>query len=1008
MATTTTILTLPNELLSVIVSKLDAVHDLAAVARTSRRLCSLANPLLYAAAARHDQTAGPALFHSVQNGFVASVRRLLSHGVDPCITATSLIPLEPLSDQFARSWLAKTLFYHRNSDSSAPPRPGLFHPSRHPEPGEPDFSGAPGSLRQQLWFNYGAFHWTALHIAAASGHGELVTLLLDAGADIDPLLRCWDQCAMMGAVEEAHSYYSNPPKFPQTPLGAAILKGQRSIADLLLSRGASTTVCDGDITALHSAAWQGDLELCRSLLDRAPHLLHAQTSAGLTPFHYAAASDHLEPIGSFLRDQGADIRAALAVDSFYYRGQSRNQRCDSMTQALRRRRYSTALALLDMDPGFATPGEDTVCPLETCLGARNITGADKQRIPAVFLRLFHHQGCISRDKLETMLAEASALHLPQTVGLLLDSANDPVLSNRAINTSLSQAFRAVRSPLAVETVMKLVDYRTTTLGRSSPGISSVFTGGRHLGKLPFYDTPNDHRLEFTNPRALEAALELATRLHDHLITNPGGVDPNDLRIALPSACQPGGLPVCEWLGELGALDRTDKHGFLDMLSGTALPVRAGGNDGKLAEWVIAHADKRGHKDWVLANCDVPHMIVRSDGCAVAIVAVRAGAALASPRSGEGRTRMPKHYGPSWPCQKLRRRSDGRISLGPARHVLPIVCARPELSGAEELLQLAVDNILASEHPERVINCALGVGRLARHTFTPASFVCCTAVTGDEHGAQESTRLALLKILLAAGAEVHATIKAPLKNIEAEIEDITQRHHNESIWTVLAWEAGSMEALPDPAAFIWKDDPIRAAIRSRMPTLVRAMLEARPLPDENTSDAALYLSAACGGDAGGPGGAMDRLSPEVLDIVLSMANLTDPDVPLDLTEERALMRLLRFFLSEDEASNEAAPHQCRCDARLLEAEAGHLTQMVAMLLGRGATWTVESTQPGRSALHVLRTLMKADWGRKSVYKEHNIAEFRKHIVLDLDSEAARTCRDFNPFEFGDIMATTGME
>jgi hypothetical protein len=35
--------------------------------------------------------------------------------------------------------------------------------------------------------------------------------------------------------------------------------------------------------------------------------------------------------------------------------------------------------------------------------------------------------------------------------------------------------------------------------------------------------------------------------------------------------------------------------------------------------------------------------------------------------------------------------------------------------------------------------------------------------------------------------------------------------------------------------------------------------------------------------------------------------------------------------------------------------------------------------------------------KSIYKQHNLGEVHKHIVLGLNSEAARSA-DFNPFMF----------
>ncbi|KAK3899178.1 ankyrin repeat and KH domain-containing protein mask [Staphylotrichum tortipilum] len=1006
-----TLLSLPNEILLLVVAHLDALSDVAAAALTSCRLCSIANPHLYVAAARHRQSAGRALFYSVDKGFVLSVRRLLSHGVDPNLISISSVPLDPVDQGFSRSWPAATFFYRHHSDLTALLRVDSDFDS-DPNNAVSSNEAYPGLALRRRW-REDHFHWTALHIAAACGHDGLIALLLDAGAAIDPLMRCWNRREMMGAVECVVAYRFGQLRFPQTPLGAAISMRQHSAAELLLSRSASILVSNDGITALHAAAWYGDLDLCRSLVDKTPQLLQERTRHGLTPLHYAAASGHLEPIGVLLRERGADIRATFPDNSDLLRAPGLDPQCDSFTQALRRRCYSTASALLDLDPGFATPGDPChTHHLETCLGGPNPTKDDKSLFP-VFQRLFRAQGQLSQKRFNWLLITASALHLPQTVALLLEAAKDRPLSSRVVDTVLSNAFCHVRSSQATETVMALVNYSTTALGRLSPGLASVFAGGLHVRDLTYHQSPSDHNLAFTEPGVLEAVLELAKWIHDRLKAGPGGVSPQDLRLALPGACQPGGLKACEWLCSLGALDCIDEHGFLYMLSGTALPPSSGGNDPRLAEWVVTQADKMGHKDWVLARCDVPHMIVRSNGCAAASVAVRAGAGLTSPRRGAGRTRRAKNSLPYWRCHKLRRLADGRFTSKPAKHVVHTVCARPELDSAEELLRLAVEKIVATKDPRRVINCALSLPLWRNRIFTPASAVCTPAATGggrQDGGAPEPTRLALLTILLAAGAEVHATIEYTRKELESEAEDIEEHGQPESLWTALAWKQGLWKegrntTPPDPPSLIWRDDPVRSAIKSGMPTLVRAMLEARPLLEKNTSNAVLYLLAACGGRAD-PGYGEDRLSPQVLDVVLSMANLTHPDVPLGSNCEPALRILLLFFAERE--FEDSAVHQCRCGADLLKSEASHLTQMIAMLLGRGASWTARSSITDLSALVALKALLKADGRRKSVYKQHNIAELRKHIVLDLDSEASYTCPNFNPFEMGDIKATTGMD
>jgi hypothetical protein len=61
---------------------------------TNRRLFSIANPTLYAAAAR--DLIESALFYAAENDLINLVRRLLAHGVDPNVTYVSPVPRDCL------------------------------------------------------------------------------------------------------------------------------------------------------------------------------------------------------------------------------------------------------------------------------------------------------------------------------------------------------------------------------------------------------------------------------------------------------------------------------------------------------------------------------------------------------------------------------------------------------------------------------------------------------------------------------------------------------------------------------------------------------------------------------------------------------------------------------------------------------------------------------------------------------------------------------------------------
>ena len=283
---------------------------------------------------------------------------------------------------------------------------------------------------------------------------------------------------------------------------------------------------------------------------------------------------------------------------------------------------------------------------------------------------------------------------------------------------------------------------------------------------------------------------------------------------------------------------------------------------------------------------------------------------------------------------------------------------------------------------------------------------------------ESVRLAMLKMLLDAGAEVRTLVEANGGDMEDDAKP------SEPLWQALASEderemsrqqQQQQQQTPSTTAsgpttvwgvVDWQHDPVRCAIWSTMPTLVQAMLEARPLPTKNHPAALRYLHAACGGTRLET---LERptegLSPQILGIVLRMAKLDHADLPLGPKSETALMALLRFYNTTD-LDVPARIHECRCQPDLVGSEKDDLSSMVKLLLAHGAKWQTRCPSTGRTALDELRGLMSQKMRCYGIYKQHNLAELRKHIVLDLYSEAAHSAEGFNPFEMGDIKATKG--
>ncbi|CDJ58048.1 Ankyrin-3, related [Eimeria maxima] len=135
-----------------------------------------------------------------------------------------------------------------------------------------------------------------LHCAASSGHAEIVKLLLQHEATVDPL--------------EASSGW--------TPLMIATLKSAKSqkhidVMMVLLEGGADAEVIDArGNTILHILASRGQTELLKQLLQKIPSLDILGPGFGyMTPLHYATEAGHVDTV-EFLLQLKADPRGVDA------------------------------------------------------------------------------------------------------------------------------------------------------------------------------------------------------------------------------------------------------------------------------------------------------------------------------------------------------------------------------------------------------------------------------------------------------------------------------------------------------------------------------------------------------------------------------------------------------------------------------------------------------------------------------------------------------------------------
>jgi ankyrin repeat protein len=888
------------------------------------------------------------------------------------------------------------------------------------------------------------FLWTALHVAADRGDDELARLLLDSGAAIDPFVRTAERfpalCAR-GSINTAEvdiasatnggDEITERPICREAPLYLAIAGGHKSTAELLLTAGAPTVVCWCSITALHVAAGHGALDMCRFLVDNDATLLERRTDRLLTPFHSAAAAGKLQTIGRFLLERGADLHTPFETD----RG-----RFNVFTHAISQKRYADALELLDMDPSLAVPQGNQMHPLTAFLHPQRICREEEGQMHPIFRRVLLDPGqpAPALELYRALLDRASFHHLHRVVDLLLEVAPGSGFPDFAIHNSLGFALRrSSESDAAIMTARALIDYAFSNQNTPALDLCYPFLPSFDRRTTHVYDSvPVQWDLHFTKEGVLERTLEIAGLLHDRLVAGPkGSIDRQDLRLALMAACQPGGLRACEWLAGLGAIDCVDHVDLVTMLARTAPDPERGLNDVELAEWVLKAAVSKGVKDWVVAKSDVPRMILMSRQCAVARLLLEHGASLDAPVPG-GPDRPPQLGGVKNTCHtRHRRRNTKHIALEYADNVLFVLCNNPDVDGAPELLRLAV--AAAGDDAYQLVNCSLTLGRVSTpgRLFSPASLVCLADGWSQKPGdmpagpapPSEPARLAMLKILMDAGAEVHAVVECPEPRQETPGQPGRDKETpRESLWDALFWEEtrlpgeqerleASPPGLPRPRGELvrWRYSPVECAIQSKMPTLVQAILEARPLRERNSPEALTYLISAVSG-WGHHADGFDRLCPRVLEAVLELANLEHADVVVDEAGRTALMHLIRFFAADDLQPDEQPDdrpelqvHDCRCDPDFIGFENGHLSRMAGMLLARGARWNTRPEECPLSALGELRLLLSEETKSKSVYKQHNLAEFRKHLVLDIYSDAAARAPDFNPFEWGAIKATWGV-
>ena len=167
---------------------------------------------------------------------------------------------------------------------------------------------------------------TALTIAAAGGHNELVQLLIDRKADIEhkdkkgqtPLLLASYQghsSTVRILLDSGADIEAQSDRTKDTALAVACSAGRQEVVEILVARNANLEHRNlSDYTPLSLAASAGHVTIIRLLLDHGADInSRSGSKLGISPLMLASMNGHVQAVQTLL-DRGSDVNAQIETN----------------------------------------------------------------------------------------------------------------------------------------------------------------------------------------------------------------------------------------------------------------------------------------------------------------------------------------------------------------------------------------------------------------------------------------------------------------------------------------------------------------------------------------------------------------------------------------------------------------------------------------------------------------------------------------------------------------------